>query len=253
MAACGVRRSDQYVNIHLHHVICQKYFTKCFLLTADCLLWTVDHLPLTACCCFTRCVFQTVSTAKPIGPIPGSAHSPRAAAAAEAASGSHMHRLHTSTGQHTAGPDAAGSPSREPGPLQAAAGSGAEQSDAVAAAAAPVGDDAAAVSAAEAAGERAVHAGSASFAVAADCPAIGVSLQGQAWAEQPACSIAGSLEDSTFVGCDLSVSEGVVHQTAAGQPHNRFRMPWLMAKGGSKASKVGLPSHGSGNDGILHD
>jgi len=199
-----------------------------------------------------------------------------------------VHRLHTSTGQNAAGPDAADSPSRAPlGPLQAAVGSAPEQADAVAAAAAPVGDDAAAVSPAEAAGESAGQADSASVAVAADCvpPAMGVSLQGQAWAEQPVCSTAGSLEDSAFVGRDLSVSEGVVHQTAVqaaakqqqgsalvgrdlsvsegvihqtavqaahGPQHNRFRMPWLMARGGSKASKVGLPSRGSGDDGALH-
>ncbi len=167
-----------------------------------------------------------------------------------------MHRLHTSTGQHAAGPDAAGSPSRELGPLQAAIGSSAEQADAVAAAVAPVGDDATAVSAAEAAGKSAVQADSASLAVVADCPAIEGSLQGQAWAEQPACSTAGSLEDSAFVGRDSSVSEGVVHQTtvqaAAGQQHQRFRTPWLMARGGSKASKVGLPFHGSGIYGTLH-
>ena len=223
-------------------------------------------------------------TAELNGPVPGSAHSPRAAAAHKAASVSHVHRLRTSSGQHAAGPDAVGSPSRVPlGPLQAAVA--AEQADAVAAAAAPVGDDASAVSPAEAAGESAGQADPASFAVAADCPAIGGSLQGQAWAEQPACSTAGSLEDSAFVGCDLSASEGVVHQTAAqaadgqqhnsafvgcdlsasegvvhqtavqtaaGQQHNRFRMPWLMARGGSKASKVGLPYHGSGNEGTLH-
>ena len=192
-----------------------------------------------------------------------------------------MHRLHTSTGQHAAGPDAVGPPSRVPlGPLQAPVGFAPEQTDAVAAAAAAVSDDATAVSPVEAAGESAVQAGSASFAVAADCPAIGGGLQAQAWGEQPVCSTAGSLEDSAFVGCVSSVSEGVVqaaagqqqdsafvgrelsgsegvaHKTAVeavdGQQHNRFRMPWLMARGGSKASKVGLPSHGSGNDGTLH-
>jgi len=197
-----------------------------------------------------------------------------------------VHRLHTSSGQHAAGPDAAGSLSRVPlGPLQSAVGSAPEHKDAVAAAAAPVSDDATAVSAAEAAGESAGQAGSASLVVAEDCPAIGGSLKGQAWGEQPMCSTAGSLEDSAFVGCDLSVSEGVVHQTAVqaaakqqqgsafagydlsvsqgvvhqtaeqaalAQQHNRFRMPWLMARGGSKASKVGLPSFGTGNDGTLH-
>ncbi len=169
-----------------------------------------------------------------------------------------MHRLHTSTGQHAAAPDAAGSPPREPlGALQAAIGSAAEQADEVAAAVASVSDHATAVSAAEAAGGSAVQADSASLAVAADCPAIGGSLQGQAWGEQPVCSTAGSLEDSAFVqGHDLSMSEGVVHQTAVqaadGQQHNSFRMPWLMARGGSKASKVGPVPHGSGNDGTSH-
>jgi len=196
-----------------------------------------------------------VSIAEPNGSVHGSAHSPRAAAAHEAASSCHVHRLHTSTGQHAAGPDADRSSSRELGPLQAAVGSAATRTDAVAAAFAAVGDDATAVSAAEAAGESAVHTDTANFAVAADCPAIEGSLQGQAWAEPPAFSTAGSLEDSAFVGRDLSVSEGVVHQTAvqaaAGQQQNRSRMPWLMARGGSKASKVGLPSHGSGSDGTL--
>ena len=237
MAAYSVHRSDHHINIHLRCMFCCEYIT-------DRLLG------------LTRCVFQTISTAEPNGPIPGSAHSPRAAAAHEAASGSHVHRLHTSTGQHAAGPDAAQSTSRELGPLQAAVGSAAEQTGAVAAAFAPVGDDATAVSAAEAAGESAVQADTASFAVAACSPAIEGSSQAQAWAEQPACSTAGSLEDSAFAGHDLSVSEAVVHQTAvqaaAEQQRNRFRRPWLMARSGSKASKVGLPSQGSDPDATLH-
>ncbi|DBA94182.1 TPA: hypothetical protein ACH3X1_001813 [Trebouxia sp. C0004] len=171
-----------------------------------------------------------------------SAHSPRAPAVHQAASSSPVHRLHSSTGQHAAGPDAAQSTSKELGALQAAVGSAAQQTDAVAAAIAPAGDDATAVSAAEAAGESAVHADTARFAAVADSPAVEGSLQGQAWAEQAACSTAGSLEDSAFVGRDLSVSEAVVHHTAlqaaAGHQHDRFRMPWLMARRGSKASKV---------------
>lgn len=184
-------------------------------------------------------------TVKANGPVAGAAHSLRATAAHQAASSSHVHCSHTSTGQHAAGPDAAGSPLWELEPLHAAVGFAPEQTDAAAAAVVPVGDDATAVSAAEAAGESAVHADTAISAMATDFPAVRGSLQGQAWAEQPACSTAGSLEDSAFVGHDLSVSEGVVHQTAlqpaAGQQHNRFRTPWLMARGGSKASKVGLP------------
>lgn len=247
----------------------------------------MSQRPLSDLC---RCIFPTPET----GSTAAVASTPRAldsTADKRSASYSPVHRLHLASASPAAGVHAAQATPEDLRLVSAAAAGthpDAELQQATAMAerwgaaerAEPEGPAAAGV---EASGE----AAAAALGLAGDLTTVRDGQQGAAWAEQPVCSTGGSLEDSAFVGHDLtpgypwltpgvrgdpvlasarqdaavptagsledsafvdadlgvSISAGQDAEvaTAAGQRQGRLRVPWLMGRGGSKATKVCNP------------
>ena len=242
----------------------------------------MSQRPLSDLC---RCIFPTPETGSAAA-VASTTHAPDSAADKRSASYSPVHRLHLASSSPAAGGHAAGSTPEELQSVSAVAAdthSDAELQPATAerwVAAETAEPEAPAAAGVEASGE----AAAAALGLAGDPVTVRDGQQGAAWAEQPVCSTAGSLEDSAFVGHDLtpgyprlnheirgdpvpgsarqdaavatagsledsafvghdlgvSISAGQDAEvaTAAGQRQGRFRVPWLMARGGSKAAKV---------------